>query len=228
MFSKFILILLIPSSLLASTLLAPDSDTAALYQILSTSISQLNEMEKLVSKSEKYTSKIQDYNELVEDQLDRARRIKEYAEFQVYLLQAKPENLAEVNDLIRELSSSIEDLESLKKEYQMVVIESDLNQDNAKTNSKELQKNTHNLKKQAMQSRSQLKGATEQIRINTANTAIETSKTNEILNKISSGQDQQANMEAKENLRQLKKEEEKEQYYQVNQEQLPTYKRKKL
>ena len=43
-------------------------DTALLVELVTTTASQLNEMEKLVSNSEKYTRQMQKYNELFEDE----------------------------------------------------------------------------------------------------------------------------------------------------------------
>ena len=40
------------------------SDTALLVELVTTTASQLNELEKLVSNAEKYTEKLQKYNEL--------------------------------------------------------------------------------------------------------------------------------------------------------------------
>ena len=74
--------------LLASTLLLSmkaqsqiiSSDTALLVELVTTTASQLNELEKLVSNAEKYTAKMQKYNELFQDEYFRAERVLYLAE----------------------------------------------------------------------------------------------------------------------------------------------------
>ncbi len=188
-------------------------ETLILGQILTQTIQQVNEMEKLVTNTEKYTQKFREYNELAENQLDRARRIRELAENQVYLMKVRPENLAEINGLIRELQFSMESLNQVQQEYERYYAESKINESNSEKNSVQLKNNTGRLKHQALNHKSQLKGTTEEIRINTANTAIEASKTNELLNKLSYEQDKQNAIRAKEELRKINEEKEKRKFY---------------
>lgn len=56
------------------------SDTALLVELVTTTASQLNELEKLVSNAEKYTAKMQQYNELFQDEYFRAERVLYIAE----------------------------------------------------------------------------------------------------------------------------------------------------
>jgi hypothetical protein len=90
-------------------------ETAVLIEIATTTATQLNELEKLVSNAEKYTKQMQKYNELFQDQYFRAERILFVAES----LAAKKEaaNLGELNWAIRELKYSMSELKSLMNEY---------------------------------------------------------------------------------------------------------------
>ena len=56
------------------------SDTALLVELVTTTASQLNELEKLVTNAEKYTEKMQKYNELTQDEYFRAERVLYLAE----------------------------------------------------------------------------------------------------------------------------------------------------
>ncbi len=98
-------------------------ENIVLGQILTTTITQLNELEKLVSNAEKYTSKIQEYNELIEDQYLKAMRVKYLA----LELTAKKEikNLEDVNNQIRDLQNSMNNIKNLLKEYDQIIIDSD-------------------------------------------------------------------------------------------------------
>lgn len=94
------------------------SDTAFLVELVTTSTSQLNELEKLVSNTEKYTEKMQQYNEIFEDEYFRAERVLYIAES----LAAKKEvaNLGELNWVISELKYSMSEIHELMGEYAMI------------------------------------------------------------------------------------------------------------
>lgn len=101
----------------ASTLFAPDSDTALLFELVSTTASQLNELEKLVSNAEKYTGMMEKYNQIARDQYFRAERINYIAQSYVDLSKNDPKDLEGLNSAIRALKSETESLKSLIGEY---------------------------------------------------------------------------------------------------------------
>lgn len=90
-------------------------DTALMIELVTTTSSQLNELEKLVSNAEKYTAKMEHYNELFQDQYLKAQRV----EYLALDLAAKKEivGLGELNSVIRELKYSMEELRERMKEY---------------------------------------------------------------------------------------------------------------
>lgn len=90
-------------------------DTALMVQLVTTTASQLNELERLVTNAEKYTQKMQQYNELIQDQYFRAERV-------LYLAQALSDkkeiaNLGDLNVAIRDLKYNMVDLKELMKNY---------------------------------------------------------------------------------------------------------------
>lgn len=91
------------------------SDTALLVELVTTTASQLNELEKLVSNAEKYTAKVKKYNELFQDEYFRAERVLYIAES----VASKKEvaNLGDLNWAIRELKYSMAEMRELMKEY---------------------------------------------------------------------------------------------------------------
>lgn len=91
------------------------ADTAIMIQLVTTTASQLNELEKLVTNAEKYTQKMQQYNELTQDQYFRAERVLYLAEE----LSAKKgvTNLGDLNTAIRDLKYNMGDLKELMKNY---------------------------------------------------------------------------------------------------------------
>jgi len=101
----------------ASTLWTPDSDTALLFNLVSTSASQLNELEKLLSNAEKYTGLMEKYNQIARDQYFRAERIHYIAQNYVDLSKRDPKDLEALNSAIRALKSETESLRSLINEY---------------------------------------------------------------------------------------------------------------
>ena len=115
------------------------SDTAVLLELVTTTASQLNELEKLVSNAEKYTEKMQKYNELVQDEYFRAERVLYLAES----VAAKKEvqGLGDLNYAIRELKYSMSDMRELMKEYAVIKGEEDKTKRQVKT-----QKKTNDLK----------------------------------------------------------------------------------
>jgi len=93
-------------------------DVALLVNLVTTSASQLNELEKLVSNAEKYTEKMQKYNELLEDEYFRSERV-------LYLTESlaskrEIENMGDLNAAVRELKYSMEDTRELLKEYSVI------------------------------------------------------------------------------------------------------------
>lgn len=121
------------------------SDTALIVELVTTTASQLNELEKIVSNTEKYTAKMQQYNELAQDEYFRAERILYIAES----VSAKKEaaNLGELNWAIRELKYSMSEMKELMREY--AVIKSD--EENTKTQVK-LQKKVNSQKERMAKS----------------------------------------------------------------------------
>ena len=115
------------------------TDTAVLLELVTTTASQLNELEKLVSNAEKYTEKMQKYNELVQDEYFRAERVLYLAES----VAAKKEvqGLGDLNYAIRELKYSMSDMRELMKEYAVIKGEEDKTKRQVKT-----QKKTNDLK----------------------------------------------------------------------------------
>ncbi|HAZ12500.1 MAG: hypothetical protein A2X86_19780 [Bdellovibrionales bacterium GWA2_49_15] len=93
-------------------------DTALLFDLVTTTASQLNELEKLVTNAEKYTKKMQEYNELIQDEYFRAERVLYLAD----QLTAKRdiENLGDLNNAIRELKYSLSDLHELMRQYGII------------------------------------------------------------------------------------------------------------
>lgn len=114
----------ITSTLLAITISCPSyssilgEDTAVLIEIASTTASQLNELEQLVTNTEKYTKKMQEYNELMQDQYWRAERVLFVAESITAKKEAK--DLGDLNWAIRELKYSMAELKSLMNEYKNI------------------------------------------------------------------------------------------------------------
>jgi hypothetical protein len=90
-------------------------DTALLVQLVTTTASQLNELEKLLSNAEKYTQKIQQYNELFQDEYYKAERVRYLAEEVVR--KKEVEDLGELNFAIRDLKYSMSELKGLMAEY---------------------------------------------------------------------------------------------------------------
>ena len=109
---------------LASFILMPNSfalfggDTAMLVELVTTTASQLNELEKLVTNAEKYTKQMQKYNELTQDEYFRAQRVLYVAEALAAKKEAK--DLGELNWAIRELKYSMGEIKVLMKEYAMI------------------------------------------------------------------------------------------------------------
>ncbi|MGZ3789733.1 MAG: hypothetical protein ACXVLQ_14485 [Bacteriovorax sp.] len=106
-----------PKNAQASTLFAPDSDTALLVNLVTNTASQVNELEKLVSNAEKYTGMMEKYNQIARDQYFRAERIHYIAQNYVELSKRDPKDLEGLNSAIRALKSETESLKAMISEY---------------------------------------------------------------------------------------------------------------
>lgn len=94
------------------------SETALMVELVTTTASQLNELEKLVTNAEKYTARMQQYNELTQDEYFRAERVLYLAES----LAAKKEiqGLGELNGAIADLKYTMADLREMMREYKII------------------------------------------------------------------------------------------------------------
>jgi hypothetical protein len=101
----------------ASTLFTPDSDTALLFELVSNTAGQLNELEKLLSNAERYTGLMEKYNQIARDQYFRAERIHYIAQNYVDLSKQNPKDLESLNSAIRSLRSETESLKGIIGEY---------------------------------------------------------------------------------------------------------------
>lgn len=90
-------------------------ESAMMIQLVTNTANQINELERLVSNTEKYTQRLREYSELTEDHYFRAERVLYLAEE----LAAKKEvqNLGQLNGAIRELKYNMSDLNELMQKY---------------------------------------------------------------------------------------------------------------
>lgn len=127
------------------------TNTAVLIDLVTTTASQLNELEKLVSNTERYTKHMQQYNLLVQDEYFRAQRVLYVAES----VAAKKEvrDLGTLNWAIRNLKYNMAEMERLMSEYaqikgdektthQQVQIQRGLNESKSKMASTQIEKSS--------------------------------------------------------------------------------------
>lgn len=108
-----VLIFLFLVSVKANAIIGEES--AMMIQLVTNTANQINELERLVSNTEKYTQRLREYSELTEDHYFRAERVLYLAEE----LAAKKEvqNLGQLNGAIRELKYNMSDLKELMQKY---------------------------------------------------------------------------------------------------------------
>lgn len=94
------------------------TDTAVLMELVTTTASQLNELEKLVSNAERYTERMQKYNELAQDEYFRAERVSYLAES--LASKKEIEDLGGLNSAISDLKNSMSDMKSVLDEYKEI------------------------------------------------------------------------------------------------------------
>jgi hypothetical protein len=94
------------------------ADTAMMVQLVTNTANQINELEKLVSNTEKYTKRMREYNELAEDHYFRGERVLYLAES--LATKSNIENLGELNGAIRNLKYNMGDLKELMKDYSKI------------------------------------------------------------------------------------------------------------
>lgn len=114
------LILLLPQKMKADLF---GGDIGVLVQIATTTIKQLNEMEKLVSNAEKYTEKVQHYNEMLNDKMIFARQVLFKLE-RLKSLDQNPKNLGDINRLIVSLKMQLQDIETIVANTSSDIIQS--------------------------------------------------------------------------------------------------------
>jgi len=110
------------------------TDTAMMIQLVTNTANQINELERLVSNTEKYTQKMREYSELVEDNYFRAERTLYLAEE----LAAKKDvqNLGELNGAIRELKYNMSELKEMMQRYANIKQDEKRTETNVEVNKK--------------------------------------------------------------------------------------------
>lgn len=128
------------------------TDTAMLINLVTTTASQLNELEKLVSNSERFTQRMQEYNLLMQDEYFRAQRVLYVAES--VAAKKSIQDLGTLNWAIRNLRYNMDELNRLMAEYakikgeekeiqKKVEIQRNLNQKKSDLASSQIEKSTH-------------------------------------------------------------------------------------
>lgn len=126
----------------ASTFFVPDSDSALLFNLVTTTASQLNELEKLVTNAEKYTGLMEKYNQIARDEHFRAERITWIAQNYVDLSKRDPKDLEQLNSAIRALKSETDSFKVLISEYRKDEARNEISEesfaDRSRTQNKEI------------------------------------------------------------------------------------------
>lgn len=91
------------------------ADTAMMVQLVTNTAQQINELERLISNTEKYTQKMREYSELADDHYFKAERVLYLA--QELTAKKDVQNLGELNGAIRELKYNMSDLKELMQRY---------------------------------------------------------------------------------------------------------------
>ena len=92
-------------------------DIAILVEIASTTASQLNELERLVSNAEKYTEKMDKYNQIAMDHYFRAQRVILISNDLLESKEHSIEDLGSLNNAIRRLKSSMLSLKDNVRDF---------------------------------------------------------------------------------------------------------------
>lgn len=99
------------------------TDTAILVELVTTTASQLNELERLVTNAQEHTQKMQEYNILLQDEYFRAQRVLYVAESVAAKKEVK--DLGTLNWAIRSLKYNMVELERLMGEYAQIRADED-------------------------------------------------------------------------------------------------------
>ncbi len=146
------IILIFSIAIRAQAFIGFGADTAVLIELVATTASQLNELEKLVSNSERFTQRMQEYNLLIQDEYFRAQRVLYVAER--VAAKKNVQDLGSLNLAIRNLKYNMDELNRLMAEYakirgdekvvqQQVEIQRNLNQKRSDLASSQVEKSIH-------------------------------------------------------------------------------------
>lgn len=218
----FVIYLVLSTSLIsissrASTLFAPDSDTALLFNLVSNTASQLNELEKLVSNAEKYTGLMEKYNQIARDHYFRAERIQYIAQNYVELSKRDPKDLEGLNSAIRALKSETQSLKAMINEYRSDEAENEVAETKLSDKVKDSNRELSFANNQVMRS-GEIHSTNEAQKMMAQNTAltykaqVEGNQMNALIAEKLSEQNKLINRELKD---EAVKKEEREKYYQI-------------
>lgn len=202
----------------ASTFFVPDSDSALLFNLVTTTASQLNELEKLVTNAEKYTGLMEKYNQIARDEYFRAERITWIAQNYVDLSKRDPKDLEQLNSAIRALKSETDSFKVLISEYRKDEARNEVSEDQFTQKARGLNSELRFANNQVMRA-GDISSTNEAQKVTAQNSAlsykaqVEGNQINSVIAERLSEQNKLLNREMKAN---AIKDQEREDYYQIH------------
>ena len=121
-----------------------------LAEIVVNTARELEELEQLISQTQKHTQKLSEFADTIDDYSYRAERLKSWAEDLKDLNGENPKDLSEMNSLIRQIRLIEEDTSRLYVEYARKSIRNKMDIKRYKRIERGQKKNTRNYQKQAL------------------------------------------------------------------------------
>ena len=157
------------------------SEEIALFEIVSNTAAQLNELEELVTNTQKHTKKLSELNEIATDKLYSAERVELWASDMETLLDHDEEGLAGLNSRISAIKMKREDITEILKDISRDVLRAE-NEEIRLKDQRLKQKRIISLnKRQSLRSINNKGDALKLTAQNTGTTALEVSKTNALI-----------------------------------------------
>ena len=169
------------SLLFVSTQLFAVSDTFLLAEILVNTTRELEELERLITKTQQHTKKLTSLADTVDDYSYRVQRLKAWAQDLKDLASDDPKDLSEVNHLIRQIRIVEEDSKRIYKDYAIKIYKNKREGNKFDQIAVNQHLNAKRYRSQALRKQANTSASMQQVAQNTATMAYEQAKTNQMI-----------------------------------------------
>lgn len=157
------------------------SDTFQLAQIATNTAREIAELERILTEAQKHTQQLSNMADAVDNVQWRAQRLQSWAEDIKMLKENDPQDLAEINSLIKQIKVIKKDADELYYDYSAKSIKNKFSQKKIKRQKQKQIRNMNHYKNDGLRRQKNSGQSMQQVAQNTSAIAYEQAKSNKLM-----------------------------------------------